>query len=85
MSRPQFPGPVVLEAKLAESGYTVSIANRAVLGRFNGRYFMRSGNTRLTLPAGDTSLDELISRWNDFRQHAVAGHFAPMPVHQAAE
>jgi type IV pilus biogenesis protein CpaD/CtpE len=64
-----------MEAKLAAGGYTISIANRAVLGRFRDNYFMRSGDRRLTLPAEKTSLEQLIDHWSNFRRQAVLGNF----------
>jgi hypothetical protein len=82
MSYSELTAPVIMEARLAASGYTVSIAHKAVLGRFRDSYFMRSGDCHVTLPAEETSLEQLIDRWNDFRRQAVLGNLPPARVHR---
>jgi hypothetical protein len=62
------------EVAKAVSGYTVSVQQKAVLGRFRDIYFMRSGERRITLPVEGTDPEVLQSIWQRFRADALANH-----------
>ena len=63
--------PAIQEALLCIQGYTMSIANKAVLSRFGGHYVMRSGDHRVTLPEFETTIEQLIDAWRSFRLAAL--------------
>ena len=66
--------PIRDEVAKAVSGYTVSVQQKAVLGRFRDIYFMRSGQNRITLPVDSTDAETLQSIWQRFRAEALAEH-----------
>jgi hypothetical protein len=72
---------VLREVELVISGYTLSVDQKVVVGRYLGTYFMRSSHASATLVAADTSADQLAEHWLAFRTRALAedGRLARAP------